>query len=76
MTFLPEVCGHILKKKAMDSRESLHVASLGNANFSAAMSNVEEPKGGMLRTPDSLKPGLSNVGSSASYRKDVIPLGY
>lgn len=49
MTFLPEVCGHILKKKAMDPRESLHVADLGNANFSAAMSNVEEPKGGMLR---------------------------
>ena len=60
----------------MDPRESLHVADLGNANFSAAMSNVEEPKGGMLRTPDSLKPGLSNVGLSASYRKDVIPLGY
>ena len=33
----------------MDPRESLHVADLGNANFSAAMSNVEEPKGGMLR---------------------------
>lgn len=31
------------KPKAMDSRESLHVASLGKANFSAAMSNVEEP---------------------------------
>ena len=30
------------KPKAMDPRESLHVADLGNANFSAAMSNVEE----------------------------------
>ena len=37
-------------KKAMDPRESLLVADLGKANFSAAMSNVEEPKGGMLRT--------------------------
>jgi len=46
-------------KEAMDPRESLHVADLGKANFSAAMSNVDEPKGGMLRTPDSLKPGLS-----------------
>lgn len=41
------------KPKAMDSRESLHVASLGKANFSGY-----------------------NIGSSASYRKDVIPLGY
>ena len=28
----------------MDPRESLHVADLGKANFSAAMSNVDEPK--------------------------------
>ena len=41
MTFLPEVCGHILKKKAMDPRESLLVADLGNANFSAVMSNAD-----------------------------------
>ena len=48
MTFLPLV---IIKtpKESVDPRESLHVADLGNANFSAAMSNVEEPKGGMLR---------------------------
>lgn len=77
MTFLPEVCGHILKKKAMDSRESLHVASLGNANFSATMSNVDEPKGGMLRDAWlRYKPGWAILDSSASYRKDVIPLGY
>lgn len=63
------------KPKAMDSRENLHVVSLGNANFSAAMSNVDRRKDCVLRTPDPLKPGC-NVGSSASYRKDVIPLGY
>ena len=48
MSFLPDVLIKRLKE-AMDSRESLHVADLGNANFSAAMRNVEEPKGGMLR---------------------------
>ena len=42
MTFLPDVLIKHLKE-AMDPRESLHVADLGNANFSAAMSNVEEP---------------------------------
>ena len=58
MAFLPDVLIKHLKE-AMDPRESLHVADLGKANFSAIMSNVDEPKGGMLRTPDSLKPGLS-----------------
>lgn len=48
MTFLPDVLAKYLKE-AMDSRESLHVADLGKANFSAAMSNVDELKGGMLR---------------------------
>ena len=75
MTFLPEVCGHILEKKAMDPRESLHVADLGKTNFSAAMSNVEEPKGGMLRTPDSLKPGLSNVGFECILQKGCDSIG-
>lgn len=48
MSFLPDILIKYLKK-AMGSRENLHVVSLGNANFSAAMSNAEEPKGGMLR---------------------------
>ena len=48
MSFLPDILIKYLKK-AMDPRESLHMADLGKANFSAAMSNVEEPKGGMLR---------------------------
>lgn len=48
MSFLPGVLIERLKE-AMDPRESLHVADLGNTNFSAIMSNVEEPKGGMLR---------------------------
>jgi hypothetical protein len=43
----------------MDSKENLHVVSLGNANFLAAMSNVDEPKGGMLRDAWlRYKPGL------------------
>lgn len=60
MTFLPEVCGHILKKKAMDSRESLHVASLGNANFSAVMSNADSLEKETVcsgQALDPLKPG-------------------
>lgn len=57
MAFLPDVLIKHLKE-AMDPRESLHVADLGKTNFSAAMGNVEEPKGGMLRTPDPLKPGM------------------
>ena len=57
MTFLPDILIKCLKE-AMDPRESLPVVDLGKANFSAAMSNVDEPKGGMLRTPDSLKPGM------------------
>ena len=48
MSFLPDVLAKHLKE-AMDPRESLHVVDLGKANFSAAMSNVEEPKGGTLR---------------------------
>lgn len=58
MTFLPDVLAKRLKE-AMDPRESLHVADLGKANFSAAMSNVEEPQGGMLRDAWlRYKPGL------------------
>ena len=58
MTFLPDVLAKRLKE-AMDPRESLHVADLGKANFSAAMSNVGSlRKDCVLRTPDPLKPGL------------------
>lgn len=68
MSFLPGILIKCLKE-AMDLRESLHVADLDSryvastqvlllTNFSATMSNVEEPKGCMLRTPDSLKPGM------------------
>jgi hypothetical protein len=68
MTFLPDVPIKCLKE-AMDPRESLHVADLGKANFSATMSNVDEPKGGMLRTPDSLKPGIVSVSALFSNRR-------
>ena len=40
MTFLPDVLIKRLKE-AMDPRENLLVVDLGNANFSAAMSNVD-----------------------------------
>lgn len=57
MSFLPDILIKYLKK-AMDPRESLHVADLGKANFSAAMSNVDRRKDCVLRTSDPLKPGL------------------
>lgn len=74
MSFLPDILIKYLKK-AMDSRENLHVVSLGNANFSAAMSNVDRRKDCVLRTPDPLKPGLQ-YWIEYIFRKDVIPLGY
>ena len=43
----------------MDSRENLHVVSLGNANFSATMSNVDVCFGQAL---DPLKPGNIKTG--------------
>ena len=43
MAFLPDVLIKHLKE-AMDPRESLHVADLGKANFSATMGNVDEPE--------------------------------
>lgn len=58
MTFLPDILAKYLKE-AMDPRESLHVADLGKANFSTAMSNVGSlRKDCVLRTPDPSKPGL------------------
>ena len=79
MTFLPDVLIKRLKE-AMDPRESLHVADLDSryvastqvlllTDFSATMSNVDEPKGGMLRTPDSLKPGIVSVSALFSNRR-------
>lgn len=60
----------------MDSRESLHVASLGKANFSAAMSNVEEPKGGMLRDAWlRYKSGIVVLGISAfDFQKEMVAI--
>lgn len=68
-------------KKAMDPRESLHVADLGNANFSAAMSNVDSLEKETVcsgQALDPLKPGNVNVSyrlgmKSWIYRKENKP---
>lgn len=69
MSFLPDVLIKRLKE-AMDPKENLHVVDLDSryvastqvlllTNFSATMSNVEEPKGSMLRdTWLRYKPGM------------------
>ena len=60
----------------MDSRENLHVVSLGNANFSAAMSNVGSlRKDCVLRTPDPVKARDCNIGIGALiFQKEMVAI--